>query len=80
MKKQNKTKNGVGYFVNVNVGDLEEITRKGRNRRIRKEVLLCVQDMVVKKRFLVKFKDGQKKEISSFSVFYLGSKDEVEME
>ena len=36
MNKQTKTKIGVASVVNTKVGELEKITREGRNRRIRK--------------------------------------------
>ena len=39
MTKQTKTKIGVGYVVKVKVGELKKITRKGRSRRMRKEVV-----------------------------------------
>ena len=40
----------------------------------------CVQSVGGKKKFLVPFEDGQKKEISSSSLLYFSSKEEVEME
>ena len=40
----------------------------------------CVQDVVGKKRLLVQFRDGQKKEMSSSSLVFLSSKEEVEMD
>ena len=55
MTKQTKTKIGVGYVVKAKVGELGNITRDGRIRRMRKEVLGCVQGMVVKNNFLVQF-------------------------
>ena len=39
MTKQTKTKIGVGSVVKAKVGELEKIKRKGRSRRIRKEVV-----------------------------------------
>ena len=39
----------------------------------------CVQSVVGKKKLLVQFEDGQKKEISSSSLVFLSSKEEVEM-
>ena len=41
MKKQNKTKIGVGSVLKAKVGELENTTRDRRNRRMRKEVLGC---------------------------------------
>ena len=40
----------------------------------------CVKILVGKKKFLVLFKYGQKKEIGSCSLVYLSEKEEVEME
>ena len=81
MKKQAKTKIGVGFVVKSKVGQLEKITREGKNRRrIRKEVVGCVHSVVEKKKFLVLLEDGQKKEISYSSLVSLSSKEEVDME
>ena len=66
-KKHNNKKVGVGSFVTTKVGELENITREGRSSRTRKEVVVCVQDVSGNKKFLVQFKYGQKKEISSSS-------------
>ena len=68
MKKQTKTKIGVGSVVKSKVGELEKITREVRIRRMRKEVVGCVQSVVGKKKFLVKFKYDHKKQISSSSL------------
>ena len=43
MTKQTKTKIVVGSVVKAKVGELEKITRKGRIRRMRKEVVGFVQ-------------------------------------
>ena len=40
----------------------------------------CVHAVVGKKKFLVQFEDGQKKEISSSSLVLLSLKEEVEMD
>ena len=61
VKKQTKTKIGVGSVVKANIGELEKITREGRSRRTRKEVVGCVQSVVGKNNFLVQFECGQKK-------------------
>ena len=53
--KQTKTKIGVGYVVKAKVGELEKITREGRIRRMRKDVLGCVQSVVGNKKLLVLF-------------------------
>ena len=69
-KKRIKTKIRVGYIVKANVLEIYENTREGRIRRIIKEMFGCVQTVAGKKRFLVKFLDGQKKYMSSsFLVF-----------
>ena len=47
-KKRIKTKIGVGSVVKAKVGELEKITREGRIRRMRKDVVGCVQDVVGK--------------------------------
>ena len=80
MKKQTKTKIGVGSVVNAKVGDLNKITREGRSRRTRKEVVECVHIVVGKKKFLVQFEYGQKKDISSSLLVFLSLKEEVEMD
>ena len=49
MKKQNKTKIEAGFVVKSKVGDLENITREGRSKRMRKGVVGCVQDVAGKK-------------------------------
>ena len=80
MTKQTKTKIGVGSVVKAKVGELENITREGIIRRTRKEVVGCVRSVVGKKKFLVLFEDGQKKDIVSCSLVHLSEKEEVEME
>ena len=80
MTKQTKTKIGVGSVVKAKVGELEKITREGRRRRMRKEVMGCVQRVGGKNNFLILFEDGQKKEIGSCSLVYLSEKEEIEME
>ena len=80
IKKQTKTKIGLGSVVKAKVGELENITREGRSRRMRKDVVGCVQSVVGRKNLLFLFEDGQKKEISSSSFVYLSSKEELEME
>ena len=80
MTKQTKTKIVVGSVVKAKVGELDMITRKGRSRRMRKEVVVCVHSVLGKNKFLVLFEDGQKKEIGSNSLVYLIEKEEVAME
>ena len=55
MTKQTKTKIGVGSVVKGKVGELEKITREGRSRRTRKEVVGIVQALAGKKKFVVVF-------------------------
>ena len=49
-KKWTKKKIGVGSAVKSKVGEIEESTREGRNRRTRKELVVCFQYMLGKKR------------------------------
>ena len=80
MTKHTKTKIVVGSVVKAKVGESEKITNEERSRRMRKEVVGCVQSVVGKNKFLVLFKYGQKKEIGSCSLVYLNEKEEVDME
>ena len=80
MQKQTKMKIGVGSIVKAEVKELEKIKREVRSRSMKKEVVVCVHSLVGKKKSLVQFEDGQKKEISSSSIVYLSSKEEVDME
>ena len=80
MKKQTKTKIGVRSIVKSKVGELENITREERSRRMRKEIVGCVHSVVGKNKFLAHFKYVKKKEISSSSPVFLSSKEEVEMD
>ena len=80
MKNQTKKKIGAGSVLKANVGELENIAREGRSRRMRKEVVGCVQSVVGKKKLLVQFKDGQKREISYSLLVFLSSKEEVDMD
>ena len=80
MKKKTKTKIGVGYVVKSKVGELENITREVRSRRMRKDMVGCVQSVVGKKKLLVQFENGNKKDISYSSLVFLSSKEEVEMD
>ena len=64
----------MGYLVKAKVGELEKITREGRNRRMRKEVVVCVQRVVGKNKLLVLFEYGQNKEIGYCSLLYLSEK------
>ena len=65
-KNQIKKKIEVGYVVKAKVRELEKITRDLRSMRMSQEVVGCVQIVVEENNFLVQFKYGQKKEISSY--------------
>ena len=80
MKKQTKTKIGVGSFVKAKVGELEKITREVRIRRMRKEVVGYVHIVAGKKKFLAQSEDGKKKEISSYPLVFLSLKEKIEMD
>ena len=62
MKKQTKTKIGLGSVVKAKVEELENITREGRTSRIRREVVICIQAVVGKKKLLVQLEYGHKRE------------------
>ena len=70
----------MGFVVKAKGGELEKITREGRRRRIRKEVVGCVHSVAEKKKLLFLFEYGQNKKIGSFLLVYLSSKEEVEIE
>ena len=80
MKNQTKTKIGLGSVVKAKVGEFEKTTKEGRIRRTRKYVMGCIQSVVGKKNFLIQFEDGQKKDISSYSLVFLSSKEDVDMD
>ena len=44
--------------MKARVREMEENTRTGRSRRMRKNLAGCVQAVVGKKKLLVQFKDG----------------------
>ena len=70
----------MGSLVKSKVGKIEENTREGRSRRIRKDVVGCVQAVVGNKKFLVQFEDGKKRDMSSILILYLCSKYKVFLE
>ena len=80
MKKQTKKKFGVGSVVKAKVGELEKISREGRSRRMRKYVVGCVQTIIGKKKFLIKFEDGHNIDMGSVSLFYGCTKGEICLE
>ena len=59
---------------------MEKITRVGRIRSMRKEVVGFFQYVIWKKNFLVRFEYMKKKEIPSCLIVYFSEKEEVEME
>ena len=66
--------------MKARVRDMEENTRTGRSRRMRKNVACCVQAVVGKKKLLVQFKYGHNRETSDSSLPCLCSKEEVDQE
>ena len=54
----------VGTVVKANVGEMEEDIREGFLRKLRKEMTGVVQEVVGKRRYLVRFQDGLEKELS----------------
>ena len=56
---------------------MEDNTREGRIRRVRKDLMGCVQDVMGKKKLVVQFKKNQKKEMISCSIVYVCSKEEI---
>ena len=76
-KNHIKTKIGVGSNVKKMVGGMEESTREVRSRKLSKEVVECVQYVVGKKKFLFQFRDGHKKDMSSVSLSYAFTEEEV---
>ena len=80
LMKQIKTNIGMGSAVKAKGGELVNITREVRSRRMRKEVVGFAHSVVGKNNFLVQFEDGQKKDICSSSLVFLSPKREVEMD
>ena len=76
-KKCRKKKIDAGNLVKEKFGEMEEKKSEGRSRRARKELVVCVQDVIGKKMYLVKFKYRHKTEMSSHSLSYVCSKEEV---
>ena len=72
-----KTKIVVGPVVIAKVGDMEEKTRKRRSRRTRKEVVGYVQDVVGKKKILIQFEDGKRKDMGTCSLTLISTEEEV---
>ena len=74
-KKRIKTKIWVGYVVNTR--EMKQKKREGINRFTRKEVVGYIQAVLVNKKFVVKFEDGQKREMSDSSLSYVCDKEQV---
>ena len=66
--------------MKARVREMEENTRTGRSRRMKKNVAGCIQAVVGKKKLLVQFKDRQNRETSDSSLPCLCSKEEVDQE
>ena len=60
--------------VTAKFRDMEEKIRKGRIRRRRKEVVGCAQNVVGKKKFLVQFEGGQRRDMIYTLILYICSK------
>ena len=54
----------MGSAVTRKFGDMEENSREVRSRGIRKEVLVCVQDVLGKKKLLYQLEDYQRRYMS----------------
>ena len=78
-KKWVKTKIGVGYVVKAKVGEMGWNTRKIIIRRMRRELVVCSQAVMCKNQLLFQLQNVQKKDMSSCSLLFLCSKEEVEM-
>ena len=76
-KKRSKKKIGVGSLVKAKVRNMEENTREGGIRSMRKDVVGFVQSLVGKNEFLFKFEYGQKRDMGSCLLVYVCSKQEV---
>ena len=68
--KQIKTNIKVGSIMKAKIGEMEDNTREGKSRRMRKLVVVCVQAMVGEKKFLVQFEDFQKIEMIASLLSY----------
>ena len=58
MEKHTNMRIGLGSVVKANAGELENITRKEKIRRMRKEVVVFFHIVVGNKNLLIKFKYG----------------------
>ena len=68
----------VETVVKANVGELEEEIREKVSRRLRKEMIGVVQEVVGKRRYLVRFQYGLENEISLNQLTIVVTRIEVE--
>ena len=66
--------------MKLKFGDMYDKTSKVRIRRMRKEVVVCVQDVVGNNNLLFQFEDGKKRDMSTSSMSCACSKEEVGQE
>ena len=76
--KRGKTKITVRSVVTSKLVNVEDKTGKGMIRRMRKDMVGCVQAVVWKKMFRNIFKYGQLKETSTGSLTLISAEEEVE--
>ena len=67
----------VGTVVKAKVGDLEEEIGEGFSRRLRKEMTGVVQEVVGKRRYLVRFQDGIEKDMLSNQLTMVVARSEL---
>ena len=67
----------MGTVVKAKVGDLEEEIGEGFSRRLRKEMTGVVQEVVGKRRYLVRFQDGIEKDMLSNQLTMVVARSEL---
>ena len=67
----------VGTVVKAKVDELEEEIREGFSRRLRKEMTGVVQEVVGKRRYLVRFQDGIEKDMLSNQLTMVVARSEL---
>ena len=65
-KKWIKTKIGLGSVVKAKDVEMENNTMEVRIRRMRENMVICLQDVVDKKKFPVQFEEGRRKRLDMF--------------
>ena len=70
----------MGSVVKAKVGEVEENTREGRIRRMRKDLMGCFQDVMGEKKLLAQSENMQKKEMIPCSIMFVCSKEEICLE